>query len=132
MYAASVLLPTPLFLAPPVPTRSSERAGIHQPKKREGSGGISSTYIYIWWEGVQEIKPDSFQWHQWQEKRQWAQIYVQKVPLKHEVFLTVKLVKHWHRLPRKVVDFPCLEIIKTWMEAVLASLHQLILSWVGR
>jgi len=28
-------------------------------------------------------------------------------------FYTVKVVKHWHRLPREVVESPCLEISKT-------------------
>ncbi|KGL75458.1 hypothetical protein N309_15699, partial [Tinamus guttatus] len=34
-------------------------------------------------------------------------------------FLTVRVTEHWNRLPRKVVEFPSLEIFKTRLDATL-------------
>ena len=35
---------------------------------------------------------------------------------------TVRLVRHWHRLPRDVVDVPSLETFKVRLEGVLSTL----------
>ncbi|KFV58407.1 hypothetical protein N341_11849, partial [Tyto alba] len=37
-------------------------------------------------------------------------------------FFTVRLVKHWHRLPREVVDAPSLEIFKARLDGALSNL----------
>jgi len=37
-------------------------------------------------------------------------------------FFTLKLMEHWNRLPREVVDSRSLEIFKTCLDAVLCSL----------
>lgn len=37
-------------------------------------------------------------------------------------FFTLRMPEHWHRLPRKVVDPPSLEIFKTCLDAILCSL----------
>ncbi|KAK4822862.1 hypothetical protein QYF61_020713 [Mycteria americana] len=37
-------------------------------------------------------------------------------------FFTVRVVKHWHRLPREVVESPCLELLKTRLGMVLGAL----------
>jgi len=34
-------------------------------------------------------------------------------------FFTVRVVKHWNRLPREVVDAPCLSIFKRHLENAL-------------
>jgi len=36
-------------------------------------------------------------------------------------FFTVRVTKHWHRLPRQVVDSPSLEIFKSHLEMVLGN-----------
>jgi len=33
-------------------------------------------------------------------------------------FLTVRVPKHWHRLPRDAVEFPSLEIFKSCLDTV--------------
>jgi len=37
-------------------------------------------------------------------------------------FFTLKLMEHWNRLPREVVESPSLEIFKTRLDEVLCSL----------
>jgi len=34
-------------------------------------------------------------------------------------FLTVKVTKYWHRMPREVVESPSLEIIKSSLDMIL-------------
>jgi len=40
-------------------------------------------------------------------------------------FFTVKVVKHWNRLPREVVDAPSLETFKVRLDRALSNLIQL-------
>ena len=37
-------------------------------------------------------------------------------------FFTIKVTKHWHRLPRKVMEFPSMEIFKTHLDTYLCNL----------
>ncbi|KFM10539.1 hypothetical protein AS27_08586, partial [Aptenodytes forsteri] len=37
-------------------------------------------------------------------------------------FFTLRVVKHWKRLPREVVDAPSLEIFKVRLDGALSSL----------
>ncbi|KFO81399.1 hypothetical protein N303_01609, partial [Cuculus canorus] len=37
-------------------------------------------------------------------------------------FFTMRVVKHWHRLPREAVDAPSLEVFKTRLDGALGSL----------
>ncbi|KAK4823578.1 hypothetical protein QYF61_003764 [Mycteria americana] len=39
-----------------------------------------------------------------------------------ETFFTVKVVRHWNRLPRDVVDAPSLEVFKDRLDGALSSL----------
>ncbi|KFP14781.1 hypothetical protein Z169_09373, partial [Egretta garzetta] len=37
-------------------------------------------------------------------------------------FFTMRVVKHWHRLPREVVEAPSLEAFKARLDGALSSL----------
>ncbi|KFQ36177.1 hypothetical protein N332_09773, partial [Mesitornis unicolor] len=37
-------------------------------------------------------------------------------------FFTVRVVRHWHRLPREAVDAPSLEVFKARLDTALSSL----------
>lgn len=46
-----------------------------------------------------------------------------------EIQETVKMVRHWHRLPRLVVGSPSLEVFTSQLDAVKSNV--LYLSWGG-
>ncbi|KGL89479.1 hypothetical protein N301_13693, partial [Charadrius vociferus] len=37
-------------------------------------------------------------------------------------FFTLRVVRHWNRLPREVVDAPSLEVVKARLDGALSSL----------
>ncbi|KFU84157.1 hypothetical protein M959_01768, partial [Chaetura pelagica] len=37
-------------------------------------------------------------------------------------FFSVRVVRHWHRLPREVVDAPSLEVFKARLDGALSNL----------
>ncbi|KFR13064.1 hypothetical protein N306_05648, partial [Opisthocomus hoazin] len=37
-------------------------------------------------------------------------------------FFTMRVVKHWHRLPREAVDAPSLEVLKARLDGALGNL----------
>ena len=43
-------------------------------------------------------------------------------------FITMRVVKPWHRLPREVVDAPSLETLKAGLDGALSSLIQVKMS----
>lgn len=65
---------------------------------------------------------------QWQSK--WAQdaqrgiLINQKSKISCQAF-TVRVVKHWNKLPRKTVDAPFLELFKASLDGALSNLMQL-------
>ena len=44
---------------------------------------------------------------------------------------TLRLIKHWHRLPRQVVESSSLEILKMQLDMALGNLLSLTLLWGG-
>ena len=45
-----------------------------------------------------------------------------------EKFFTVRVVKHWHRLPREVMEAPSLEMFKARLDGALSNLIWLKMS----
>ena len=39
-----------------------------------------------------------------------------------KTFFTIRVVRHWHRLPRELVDAPSLETLKFRLDRALSSL----------
>jgi len=39
-----------------------------------------------------------------------------------KIFFTIRVVKHWHRLPREVVDAPSQETFKSRLDGALCNL----------
>ncbi|KFR13578.1 hypothetical protein N306_02327, partial [Opisthocomus hoazin] len=37
-------------------------------------------------------------------------------------FFTLRVVRHWHRLPREAVDAPSLEVLKARLDGALSNL----------
>jgi len=46
-------------------------------------------------------------------------------------FFTVKVTEHWHRLPREVVEFPSLEVLKSHLDMEAGSRWPCLSSGVG-
>ena len=42
--------------------------------------------------------------------------------LQRKKFFTMRVVKHWHRLPREAVDAPSLEVFKARLDGALSNL----------
>jgi len=45
-------------------------------------------------------------------------------------FFTMRVMRHWHRLPREVVDAPSLRTFKVRLDGALSSLIKLMMSLV--
>jgi len=39
-----------------------------------------------------------------------------------KTFFTIRVVRHWHRLPREAVDAPSLEVFKAQLDGALSNL----------
>jgi len=57
------------------------------------------------------------------DQRLSAQAETQQVPSEHQeaLFFCVRVAEHWHRLPREVVESPCLEIFRSHLDTVLGN-----------
>jgi len=51
-----------------------------------------------------------------------------RLDIKNNSFFTMRVVKHWNGLPRKVVEAPCLETFKIWLDGALSNLMWLKMS----
>lgn len=52
-----------------------------------------------------------------------AQTEIKEIPFKHrKKFFTIRVIKRWSRLLRKVVDYPSLKVFKPLMDLFLDSL----------
>jgi len=50
-----------------------------------------------------------------------------------KTFFTMRVMRHWHRLPREVVDAPSLEVFKVRLDRALSNLVYSVMScpWRG-
>ena len=65
--------------------------------------------------GVKKTRPGSAQ-----DRRQWAQMGIQEIPLRHRQVFIVRIVKHKNRFPREVEESLSLEILKTQLDTALS------------
>lgn len=93
-----------------------ERAGTVHPREERVQRDLINIYKYLMG-GVKKKKwsravlSDAQRWG----RRQWAQTAIQEILFhckEQEVFFTVRMIKHWHRLPREIVASPSLELSK--------------------
>lgn len=86
-------------------------------------GRIWSMYINTWWDRVKKNEapvPKDFSSAHWQNKRPLAQSETCEIPSKHkETLFSVRLVKHWPRLPRNILECLSLEIPRDQLGVVL-------------
>ena len=45
-----------------------------------------------------------------------------KLDIRKKFFFTIRVVRHWHRLPREVVDAPSLQTLKVRLDGALSNL----------
>ena len=90
--------------------------------RRDGARGISSMCTNIRREAVKKTKPGSSlvpsdrvrgNGHRLKHKRLHLNI--------RKRFFTVRVTKHWHRLPRDVAESSSLEIFKSRLDTVLGN-----------
>jgi len=61
----------------------------------------------------------------------WAALHSKEGRLRSDIrkkFFTVRVVRHWNRLPREAVAAPCLAVFKARLDGALSSLVQWKLS----
>ena len=52
---------------------------------------------------------------------------IQEIPLRHRKIFIVSVVRHRNRLPREVVESPCMGILRTQLDTALGMLMSLAL-----
>lgn len=87
----------------------------------------------IWGKGEKKAEPNSFPGAQEQDRRQWAQIKIQKMPYEHQETLSfiVRVTEHWPGLPSEVVKAPALKVFKRHLDPDLGNLLQVSLPEQG-
>lgn len=93
------------------------------------------------WEGT-KMSQAPLSSAQWQNRRKWVKIIILEIPSECRkilfillfipfifmyLFITVRVVSHWNRLPRVALEPLSLEMLKTSLDMVLGSLLQLTL-----
>ena len=104
---------------------SLRELGLFKPEAEQALGDLMDVMDVNTWGGAREgDTPRLFSGGaQRQDKRRWAQTETQEAPSDRQetLFSTVRVTKHWHRLPREVVESPSLEILKSHLDTVLGN-----------
>jgi len=72
--------------------------------------------------GIKKMRPGSSR-----GRRQRAEMGIQEIPLRHRKIFIVSVVRHRNRLPREVVESPCMGILRTQLDTALGMLMSLAL-----
>jgi len=101
--------------------RKAERAGTVQPGEEKAQGDLINVYKFLKG-GCREDRASHFSVVPWRTRGSVHTSKHRRFPLnirKH--FFTVRVPKHWHRLPKEVVESPSSEIFRSHLDTVLGN-----------
>jgi len=108
----------------PAPGEEWHHATVHDGKKRAQQAPVRVSNT--WQEGARKAEPGSSQrgrvrnsGHKLKYKK--FQLNKRYIYIAYYIYVTMRVVRDWNRLPRGVTEAPSLEIPKTWLDTALCN-----------